>query len=162
MGPGTGLEPPKLELPVFLRRAGGGEAHWRSNLRLGVKLARLASRPQPQGLRLPAHWPAQILCQRRGWLSCVLPLGPDVASPPICRCLWVPVSCNSILSGESPLLFFARVRRDTQAGTAWRVAARRCCGHCNLKVPKEALGRLGARGIAGGHARALAVACHWQ
>ncbi len=42
--------------------------------------------------------------QRRGWLNCVLPLGPDVASPPVCRCLhtWVPASCHSILPGESP------------------------------------------------------------
>ena len=38
----------------------------------------------------------------RGYLNCVLLLGSDVASLPVCRCLRVPASRRSILSGEAP------------------------------------------------------------
>ena len=40
--------------------------------------------------------------QPRGYLNCVLLLGSDVASLPVCRCLRVPASRRSILSGEAP------------------------------------------------------------
>ncbi len=49
--------------------------------------------------------PGQPASERRGWLNRVLPLGPDVASPPVCRCLWVPASSGRPTAPTWALVF---------------------------------------------------------